>query len=162
MLSFIGTYEHNLDAKNRLFVPAKFRDGLTGTFVIKALSSKYPCIQCFRTSDFERQVETAEAEVSNFHLRRMQAFSNFAGATYVNVDGQGRIAIPSAIADLAKMGSAAVIVGMGDHVEIWDPEIFKEYYAFVNRHSLEEESAAMAQESIALERTAKGDFLPSP
>ena len=162
MLGFIGNYEHNMDAKNRLFVPAKFRDGLTGSFVIKVLASKYPCIQCFRRSDFEQQVEAAAAQIANPHKRRMQMFADYAGATDVNVDSQGRIAIPTSIAALAKLDKATVIVGMGDHVETWDPAVFKDYYALVNQHSMDEESAAMAEESIALERTAKGEFLPAP
>lgn len=89
-------------------------------------------------------------------------FADYAGATDVNVDSQGRIAIPTSIAALAKLDKATVIVGMGDHVEIWDPAVFKDYYALVNQHSMDEESAAMAEESIALERTAKGEFLPAP
>lgn len=162
MLGFIGSYDHNMDAKNRLFVPAKFRDGLTGSFVIKALASKYPCIQCFRREDFEKQVESAAAQIANPHKRRLQMFAEYAGATDVNVDGQGRIAIPASIASLAKLEKETVIVGMGDHIEIWDPAVFKEYYEVVNRHSMDEEAAAMSEEAIALERTAKGEFLPTP
>ena len=51
----------------------------------------------------------------------MQMFADYAGATDVNLDAQGRIAIPANIASLAKIDKATVIVGMGDHVEIWDP-----------------------------------------
>ena len=160
MQSFIGSYEHNLDAKNRLFVPAKFRDGLTAHFVIKAVVSEYPCIQCFSKEEYEASVERELAGVTDPTIRRMRQFASYAGTGDAAVDSQGRIAIQQNIAQIAKISKETLIVGMGDHVEIWNPEVFSAYFAHVSENYMAREAAAEKEEKISLERKANGAYLP--
>lgn len=162
MLGFIGSYEHTMDAKNRLFVPAKFRDGLTGKFIIKSFTSEYPCIQCFRIDDFEKAAAEAADKVDNPYRRRVKLAKAYLGAAEVTVDGQGRIAIPAQLIKDARLDKEAVIVGMGDYVEIWNPTVLRDFTAVVDQLSLKEEDAVMHEESIAIERIANGDFLQAP
>ena len=56
----IGTYEHNIDGKNRLFVPAKFRAVLGGEFIFKVCRSKYPSIQLYSKAQFQKEVDEAQ------------------------------------------------------------------------------------------------------
>lgn len=162
MDSFIGSYEHNLDSKNRLFVPARFREGLSNTFVVKAQSSKYPCLQCLRTSDFEALAHKEPARGNDPVAIRDNRFATFATSSEVTVDSQGRIMIPQRTLKAAKLTKEAIIVGMGDYVEIWNPEIFDEYFAHINNSSVEYEEAYESEEKISLERKARGDYLPTP
>ena len=129
MESFIGSFEHNLDAKNRLFVPAKFREGLSGHFLIKAVVSEYPCIEAFRKDDYDAATEEALAAIADPTIRRMRRFAAYAGTSDAVVDAQGRIPIPAKIAKIAGLTKETLVVGMGDHVEIWNPATFDAYFA---------------------------------
>ena len=160
MQSFIGSYEHNLDAKNRLFVPAKFREGLSGRFLIKAVVSAYPCIEAFRSDDYDAATEAALADVSDPTIRRMRRFAAYAGTSDVTVDAQGRIPIPAKIAEIAGLTKETLVVGMGDHVEIWNPATFDAYLAHVTEDYLAQEAAAESEEKLSLERKANGAYLP--
>ncbi len=160
MEGFIGSYEHNLDTKNRLFVPAKFREDLGGRFLIKAVASAYPCIECFSKDDFYSATEAELAKVPDPTIRRLRRFAAFAGTSEVVVDAQGRIPIPSKIAEIAKLTKETVVVGMGDHVEIWNPATFDAYFAHVTENYIKQESASESEEEISLERKAAGAYLP--
>ena len=102
--TFIGSYEHNLDAKNRLFVPAKFRDALTSTFIIKLLPSQYPCIQCFSKDEYDAYAASVLAGFTDPVRQRKKQFELYAGAAEVTVDAQGRIMIPVASTQRAPVG----------------------------------------------------------
>ena len=160
MQNFIGSYEHNLDAKNRLFVPAKFREGLSGRFLIKAVVSAYPCIEAFRSDDYDAATEAALADVSDPTIRRMRRFAAYAGTSDVTVDAQGRIPIPAKIAEIAGLTKETLIVGMGDHVEFWNPATFDAYFAHVTEDYMAQEQASESEEKIAIERKASGAYLP--
>lgn len=160
MESFIGSFEHNLDAKNRLFVPAKFREGLSSHFLIKAVVSEYPCIEAFRKEDYDTATEEALASVADPTIRRMRRFAAYAGTSDVTVDAQGRIPISSKIAEIAGLTKETLVVGMGDHVEIWNPATFDAYFAHVTENYMEQEKASESEEKISLERKAKGAYLP--
>ena len=160
MQSFIGTFEHNLDAKNRLFVPAKFREDLGGHFLIKAVVSEYPCIECFCKDDYDTATEKALSAVADPTIRRMRRFAAYAGTSDATVDAQGRIPIPSKIAQIAGLTKETLIVGMGDHVEIWNPATFDAYFAHVTENYMAQEAASESEEKLSLERKAAGAYLP--
>ena len=160
MESFIGSYEHNLDAKNRLFVPAKFREGLSGRFLIKAVVSEYPCVEAFRKDDYDAATEEALAAIADPTIRRMRRFAAYAGTSDVTVDAQGRIPISSKIAEIAGLTKETLVVGMGDHVEIWNPATFDAYFAHVTENYMAQEAASESEEKISLERKAQGAYLP--
>ena len=160
MQAFIGSFEHNLDAKNRLFVPAKFREQLTSTFIIKSLPSAFPCIQCYQTGEYEAYAQAQLLAAQDSVQQRKLQFSLYAGATEVTVDAQGRIMLPAATAQRANIAKTALVVGMGDHVEIWDPATFNAYYDAVNNDSIAYEQASESEKTVSLERKANGDYLP--
>ena len=163
MIGFIGNFEHNLDSKNRLFIPAKFRESLTNTFYIKELiDPDYPCIQCIRKEDFDSFVEREMSERTDLLSTRAMRFANFSFSSDVTVDSQGRIMIPQGMVNNLKLTKEAVIAGMGDHVEIWNPDTFRAYYAYVNEQYAKVEKAEEDEKQIMLERKSNGEFIPRP
>ena len=160
MQFFVGSYEHNVDPKNRLFVPAKFRDGLTSAFNISVFrSEEYPCIQCFTEEKFQPYVEQMIARETDVNIKRRTAVWYLGFAADVTVDSQGRINIPQNLLDKAKIDRDALIVGMGDHVEIWNPALFASYNEMVDAWTSRNEQASEQASDVALERKAQGDML---
>jgi MraZ protein len=120
----LGEFEHTIDDKNRLTLPAKFRQALSGDLVItRGLD---PCLLCYPEADWERLVETRLAELDPFSREgRMMHRFFFAGASEVQPDKQGRVALtPSLAKDL---GREVVVAGVRDHLEIWNREVWREH-----------------------------------
>ncbi len=160
MQYFIGSYEHNVDPKNRLFVPSKFRDGLTGSFNISVFRSEtYPCIQCFTEEKFQPYVEQMIESETDVNLKRRIAIWYLGFAADVTVDSQGRINIPQKLLEKAKIEKEALIIGMGSHVEIWNPALFEAYNETVDAWTKKNEIASEQASDAALERKAQGGLL---
>ena len=128
MGSFVGTYEYNLDSKNRLVVPAPFKDLIGNTFIVRAKPGKFSHIDCFFPENFE---STVNAEIEDYINKGLPADMAAAMArtcsTAVTVDAHGRICIPSKILERAHISKESVFQGMGDRFEIWDSKIHDEY-----------------------------------
>ena len=115
----LGEYEHSLDDKNRVTLPAKFRAVFaSGLVVTRGLES---CLVAYPSPDWEDMVESWLADLGPFsqEARRVQRFF-FAGATEAELDKQGRVMLPAALIKHAGLGRNVVITGMRDHLEIWD------------------------------------------
>jgi MraZ protein len=120
----LGTHEHTIDDKNRLTLPAKFRESFAdGLVVSKGLDR---CLQAYRREDWDRLVESRLASLDPFsqEARRIQRF-HFAGAAEAELDKQGRLMIPAALLEHAQLSREVVVAGMRDHVEIWDREAWR-------------------------------------
>ena len=114
----LGEYEHTLDDKNRLTLPAKFRRAFVGGVVLTR--GMDGCIAVYSSEDWERFVETGLADLDPLspEARQVQRFM-FAGASETEPDRQGRIMIPTALHSHAKLGREVAVIGVRDHVEIW-------------------------------------------
>jgi MraZ protein len=115
----LGEYEHTLDDKNRLTLPAKFRQALgDGVVVTRGMDG---CLFVFTRGDWESFVSGRLEGLNPFsrEARQMSRFM-FAGATETELDKQGRIMVPPALVDHAHLGREVVVAGVRDHVEIWD------------------------------------------
>ncbi|MHB8641461.1 MAG: division/cell wall cluster transcriptional repressor MraZ [Gaiellaceae bacterium] len=120
----LGEYEHTIDEKNRLTLPAKFRsDFVAGVVLTRGLDG---CLQAYRRPDWDRLVESRLAPLDPFskEARRMQRFL-FAGASETDLDKQGRVMIPAALLAHAKLQRDVVVAGVHDHLEIWDRETWR-------------------------------------
>jgi len=141
----LGEYEHTIDDKNRLTLPAKFRQAFgEGVVVTRGLDG---CLFAYRGEDWGRLVESRLAPLDPFskEARRMQRFL-FSGATEAQLDGQGRVMIPAALIGHAKLGRDVVVAGVHDHLEIWDRATWKRELAEV------EGSAEDVAERLAAKR----------
>jgi MraZ protein len=115
----LGEYEHTLDDKNRLTLPAKFRQALGGGVVVTR--GMDGCLFVFTRVTWDEFVASRLEGLNPFsrEARQMSRFM-FAGATETELDKQGRIMVPPALLEHASLGREVVVAGVRDHVEIWN------------------------------------------
>ena len=111
----MGKFTHNLDAKNRLFIPAKHRDQLGETFVITRNIDK--CLSVFSMEEWEKYTDKLE-QLPTTQAREIARFI-YSNAADVQPDSQGRVLIPAELLAYAGIAKGAVVVGCGRHAEIW-------------------------------------------
>ncbi|MFQ7575424.1 MAG: division/cell wall cluster transcriptional repressor MraZ [Lachnospira sp.] len=117
---FMGEYNHIIDAKGRLIVPAKFREILGDNFVVtKGLDG---CL--FVYSDKEWQAFEEKLKTLPLTNKNARQFTRFflAGAAQVEVDKQGRILLPQVLREFAGLEKEVVLVGVASRIEIWSKE----------------------------------------
>lgn len=136
---FIGEYQHSIDAKGRMAVPAKFRHALKkGAVVTRGLDG---CLFIYTESEWKKLVE----KISNLPLSqgKSRAFSRLmlAGAMDVSVDSQGRILIPEYLRSYAGLSKETIVAGLYNRLEIWSRNAWAEY-----KRSTEKESVKIAEE----------------
>ena len=112
-----GTYEHSIDAKGRLFIPAKLREELGAAFYLAV--GVDACLAVYPQSTWDRFTEKfASLPMSQSKgMRRL-----FANAAKCEPDSQGRIVIPQKLRRYAGLEKDAVIIGVHDRAEIWSAE----------------------------------------
>jgi MraZ protein len=138
----LGEYEHTIDEKNRLTLPAKFRQAFAeGVVITRGMDG---CLFAYPRSDWERLVESRLGELDPFSRegRVMERFF-FSGAAEVEVDRQGRIMVPATLARGVSLGREVVVAGVRDRLEIWDRTAWRTHLTEV------EGSAEHVAESLA-------------
>jgi MraZ protein len=122
---FLGEYQHSLDAKGRVILPARFRGQLEGGAVMaQALDG---CLAVYPRAEFEDRVAAKLIEVRGRGSRERAAVMSYAaGAHEFMPDTQGRVAIPNKLREYAGLEREIVVVGGIDHVQIWDAQRFRE------------------------------------
>jgi MraZ protein len=126
----LGEYEHTIDDKNRLTLPAKFRAAFAqGIVVTRGIDN---CLHAYAPDAWDGLVGSRLATLDPFSKegRRIQRFF-YAGATEGELDKQGRVNVPVALIEHAGLGREVVVAGVNDHVEIWDREAWKRELAEV-------------------------------
>ena len=112
-----GTYEHSIDAKGRLFIPAKLREELGVTFYLAMGVDE--CLAIYPQETWNRFTEKfASLPMSQSAAMRPL----FANASKCELDSQGRIVIPQKLTKYAGLEKDAVIIGVNDRAEIWSAE----------------------------------------
>ena len=112
-----GTYEHSIDAKGRLFIPAKLREELGVTFYLAMGVDE--CLAIYPQDTWNRFTEKfASLPMSQSAAMRPL----FANASKCELDSQGRIVIPQKLRKYAGLEKDAVIIGVNDRAEIWSAE----------------------------------------
>lgn len=122
---FIGEYQHLIDDKSRLAVPAKFRAALkSGAIVTRGLDS---CLFVFTKKEWE--ILAGKIKALPISQANSRAFSRLmlGGAMEVDLDVQGRILLPDYLREYAGLKKQAVIAGLYNRLEIWDEENWKKY-----------------------------------
>ncbi|MBR0351215.1 MAG: division/cell wall cluster transcriptional repressor MraZ [Clostridia bacterium] len=119
----IGEYEHSLDAKGRLIMPAKLRIDIGEKFIVtKGLDG---CLFAFSQKEwenFEQKLKTLP--LSDKNARNFVRFF-LSGATECEIDKQGRFLIPANLRTAANLDKEAVIIGVGTRLEIWDKQTWQ-------------------------------------
>lgn len=121
----IGEYEHSLDVKGRLILPAKIREDMGDKFIVtKGLDG---CLFGFSQNEwtnFEEKLKTLP--LTNKNARDFVRFF-LSGATECEIDKQGRFLITSNLRAYATLEKDAIIIGVGTRIEIWNREKWKSY-----------------------------------
>ena len=120
----LGEYEHTIDDKNRLTLPARFREQLAGGVVVTR--GMDGCLYAYSAETWGEQFQTRVASLDPLQRegRKLQRHF-FSGATEAEVDKQGRIMIPAALLRYAGLSRDVVVAGVHDHLEIWDREAWR-------------------------------------
>lgn len=122
---FIGEYTYNLDDKNRLAVPSKFREFFnTGLVITKGLDN---CLFVYTKKEWQKLVDRlANLPISQAKSR---AFSRLmlAGAMDLALDKQGRIVLPDYLKKFAGLNKQVVLAGLYNRLEVWDAKKWEKY-----------------------------------
>lgn len=130
---FIGEYNHNLDSKGRLAVPAKFRVSLKkGAVVTKGLDN---CLFLYSKEQWQKMAEKLASLPTSQAKARAFARHMIAGAMDVEFDSQGRITLPEYLRKFAGLGKKTIIAGLYNHLEIWDEEAWNKYKKQAEKNS---------------------------
>ena len=131
---FIGEYQHTIDSKGRVILPAKFREELGETFVVtKGLDHCLFVYPNEEWSNLEKKLRTLP--LTSKDARAFIRFF-FAGAAECGVDKQGRILIPANLRQHAGLNRDLAIIGVSTRVEIWDRDAWD---AYNNESSLDQD-----------------------
>ena len=115
---FFGEYEHSLDAKGRIILPAKFRDRLEGGgFITKVLDG---CLAVYPADEFDKVANDMLEKARRGGMERNVARSFAAGTAEVLPDRQGRMAIPANLREFAGLEREVTVTGAINRIEIWD------------------------------------------
>lgn len=127
---FYGEYEHTIDRKGRLIIPAKFREALKAhhvksLFLTRGLDG---CLFVFPESEW-RQAESRFRQIP-FTKGEGRKFNRlfFSGASEVAVDRLGRLLIPKTLKDFAQINQEVVVVGVSSRMEVWSKEKWHAFY----------------------------------
>ena len=142
---FMGEYQHTMDDKGRIIVPAKFRDGLGESFVLtRGLDN---CLFVYPREEWQ----ILEGKLRELPLSRQnaRAFVRFflSGAVDCEFDKQGRISIPNNLRDHSYITKEVVIIGVANRLELWSKEKWDEYIK-VAEESYEEIAETMEELGI--------------
>ena len=138
---FMGEFQHQLDAKGRMIVPAKFREELTEHFVITRGLDK--CLFGYTLTEWAAIEEKLKALPLTRRDARKFMRMFFSGAVEVEMDKQGRINIPKHLMEYAGLSKEATVIGVSSRIEIWDRKLWSDFY-----EETEEEFETIAEELI--------------
>ena len=127
---FWGTHRHQIDAKNRLRIPAKLKSELGDKFVVTKGSNG--CLFVFNS----KMMESLYEKLQNVPISDIAAQKSirmlFASASEIENDEQGRFLLPQNLKEFAKIDKNVVTIGAGTRLEIWSEEVWDSYSACDN------------------------------
>jgi MraZ protein len=119
---FLGQYEHAIDGKGRLIIPARYRELLSsGAYISQGFDQN---LMVQTTDNFLKLAENVSLMSVTDPRARLLHRLIFGSAEILEVDKTGRILIPSFLRQQAHLSGNAVIVGMGTHFEVWAPDLW--------------------------------------
>ena len=141
---FIGQYGHNVDAKGRIILPAKFRDKLGDEIILaRGLDGCLSAYSLEKWKDIEQKLSSLPTTKKQNRAYNRLVLSSAADLEF---DKMGRINIPSHLIEIAGLKKKCIVVGVGDYFEIWDEERWSEYNS-----SIEESFEDIAEDLVDFE-----------
>ena len=126
MKLFLGEYDHSLDDRGRVTLPRKIRQEIDDRELVLAKGFE-PCIFGFDRESWEREAaKHLDTPVTDEGGRKIRRYM-FAGAQKAEIDKLGRILLPAQLKEYASISREIMVIGAGDHFELWDPGAWKKY-----------------------------------
>ncbi len=121
----LGEFHHNIDDKGRLVIPTKFREDLGQEFILTRGIEK--CLYVYSKTEWEKLV--GKLNTLPFTKKVTRTFTRFfySGATACEFDKSGRMSITSPLVSYAGLDKECIIIGVNDHLEIWDSKAFEKF-----------------------------------
>lgn len=146
---FRGVQHINLDAKGRMAVPSRQRELLSVMsegHIVLTVDTQAPCLALYALSEWERiEADVQALPALKPAIKRFQRLV-LGYASDLQLDGSGRILIPPALRDYAKLEKRAVLVGQGNKLELWSEDLWQqECVAALAADSVEELPAELMQ-----------------
>jgi MraZ protein len=143
---FLGQFEHSIDEKGRLTIPARFRDLLAeGAFITRGFDRNLMVLTSSSFDQLYQRINQKSMTDLNARLLKRLIFSN---ADKLEFDKAGRILIPQFLRQSASLAANVVIVGVGDYFEIWSQDCWNEQAALL------QDAEATSQRFAALDLSA--------
>ena len=142
-MAFRGQYEHSLDSKDRLTIPARFRAALDeGVVLVAGLD---PCVEVYSTTGYEIFTARFLGDLNRLGRKGRMMVRRFnATAQDESLDSAGRVRVAKHLIDHAGLEGPCMVVGVDDHLELWSSERWAEHYA-----DLAQQAERMAEELAA-------------
>ena len=123
---FMGEFHHNIDEKNRLIIPSKFRNELGSKFILTRGIEK--CLLVYSLDEWNNMVN--KLKELPFTKKDARTFNRMflSGATECELDNDGRINIPSYLIDYASIEKECTVIGVNERLEIWSSEKFENFF----------------------------------
>jgi len=136
---FYGEYEHSIDRKGRLILPAKFREVAKANFIEKFFVTRGLDKCLFMFSEEEWRLQENKFKGQPFTKQQVRAFNRlfFSGAVEVSPDRQGRVLVAQYLKDYAEIKRDVMLIGVSNRIEIWAAGAWKDFYTN-SRQSFEE------------------------
>lgn len=127
---FYGEYEHALDRKGRLILPAKFREALKENYIERLYMTRGLDKCLFVFTEEEWKLQEQKFKTLSFTKAEARKFNRlfFSGASELIPDKQGRILIPKYLKEFAVIERQAIVVGVANRMEIWSEKLWKQFY----------------------------------
>ena len=144
-MRFVGRHEHSLDVKGRIILPARFRS----SFDTLAYISKFKegCLAIWTPDAFELMLDEMAGSFNRSAPDRAMVRSWASGSTEVELDRQGRLAIPAHLREFAHLEDAVLVHGAITHIELWNPEKWSVFGASGDAELIDPDSSAFAVEA---------------
>ncbi len=121
---FLGEHQHTIDPKGRIVLPSRFRADLArGCFITKGQDR---CLFVFTPDQWAQEAERFRNLPRTDRRLRNYARVFFAGASDPKLDKQGRIQVPATLREYAGLEKEVVVVGVGERIEIWNADTWRE------------------------------------
>lgn len=129
---FFGSFNHNLDDKGRLVIPRKMREELgSKIYIMKGFDG---ALAIYKEEKFVQLVEQINSLPQNLKASRDYARSQLASVCDLDVDKMGRVQIPSQLLNKYNIGKEVIVIGAGDHIEVWNVKTYEKYEQEVDAH----------------------------
>jgi MraZ protein len=121
---FLGEFQHTVDDKGRIVLPARFRDELADGCVLT--KGQENCVYVFTLEDWEAEAQRMRALPRTDRRLRLYNRTFFSSSEIQKLDKQGRVTITAPLREYASLGKEVTVIGVADRIEIWNPQQWAE------------------------------------